>query len=241
MMRRAPGVLGDPGQYSRISSGAARRIWNMRKSMSIILSVLLLAIGFCHLAQASGPADRFKALGPDKSQATKASLFYPNDFEAAAARHPDPNGLVFFSLCRRAPFTSTTLYSPFSSGNVDAIVGDTTFPLVDGTQCYEPQNEQNIVVNPTNSQNIVTTANEYGYGFQALIYYSTDGGNTFSDVLLPHWDPATGWDRSIHPCAGRWRSCPGICCGRHALLFRACVRLQFHESDSERGRSGCFP
>jgi len=164
----------------------------MRKSMSIILSVLLLAIGFCHLAQAAGPADRFKALGPDKSQATKDSLFYPNDFEAAAARHPDPNGLVFFSLCRRAPFTSTTLYSPFSSGNVDAIVGDTTFPLVDGTQCYEPQNEQNIVVNPTNSQNIVTTANDYRYGFQALIYYSTDGGNTFSDVLLPHWDPATG-------------------------------------------------
>src|SRR5205807_3062343 len=165
---------GDPGQYSRISSGAARRIWNMRKSTSIILSVLLLAIGFCHLAQAAGPADRFKALGPDKSQATKDSLFYPNDFEAAAARHPDPNGLVFFSLCRRAPFTSTTLYSPFSSGNVDAIVGDTTFPLVDGTQCYEPQNEQNIVVNPTNSQNIVTTANDYRYGFQALIYYSTD-------------------------------------------------------------------
>ena len=52
----------------------------MRKSMSITLSVLLLAIGFCHLAQAAGPADRFKALGPDKSQATKDSLFYPNDF-----------------------------------------------------------------------------------------------------------------------------------------------------------------
>src|SRR5205823_6520673 len=62
----------------------------------------------------------------------------------------------------------------------------------DGTHCYEPQNEQNIVISPTNHQNIVTSANDYRYGFQALIYYSTDGGKTFSDVLLPGWDPATG-------------------------------------------------
>ncbi len=164
----------------------------MRKSNSIIVWVLALAAGSLDLAQAAGPAGHFKALGPDKSQAADDSLFYPNDFEAAAARHPDPNGLVFFSLCRRAPFTSTTLYSAFSGGNADAIVGDTTFTLVDGTQCYEPQNEQNIVINPTNSQNIVTSANDYRYGFQALIYYSTDGGNTFTDVLLPGWDPATG-------------------------------------------------
>src|SRR5258706_1257578 len=174
------------------TSSAARRIWNMRKSMWIILSVLFVARGFPEVAQAAPQADHFKALGPDRSQAREDSLFSPADFEAAAASHPDPNLLTFFSLCRRAPFTSPTLYSPISGANVDAIVNDTKFTLVDGTQCYNPQNEQNIVINPTNSQNIVTSANDYRFGFQALIYFSTDGGNTFSDVILPSWDPATG-------------------------------------------------
>lgn len=165
---------------------------NMRKCVSISLTVALLAVGSAHVAQAAGAPHQFKPLGPDKSRAAEDSLFYPNQFEAAAAAHPDPNGLVFFSLCRRAPFTSTTLYSPLAGGNADAIVGDTTFTLVDGTRCYNPQNEQNIVINPANSQNIVTSANDYRFGFQALIYFSTDGGATFTDVLLPGWDLATG-------------------------------------------------
>jgi len=157
-----------------------------------LFAVLVLA-AFSQLAQAAPPTDRFKALGPDKGQvAADDSLFFPNDFEAAAATHPDPNALVFFSLCRRAPFTSTTLYAPFSLVNANAIAKDTTFTLVDGTQCYNPQNEQNIVINPTNSQNVVTSANDYRFGFRAYIYFSTDGGNTFSDVILPSWDPATG-------------------------------------------------
>jgi hypothetical protein len=165
---------------------------NIRKSMWIVLSVLFLALGFSQLTQAQSPGDHFKALGPDKSQAAEDSLFYPNDFEAAAASRPDPNSLTFFSLCRRAPFTSTTLYSPISGANVDAIKNDTKFTLVDGTQCYNPQNEQNIVINPTNNQNIVTAANDYRFGFQALIYFSTDGGSTFTDVLLPGWDSFSG-------------------------------------------------
>jgi hypothetical protein len=165
---------------------------NMRKCVSISLTVALLAVGSAHVAQAAGAPHQFKPLGPDKSRAAEDSLFYPNQFEAAAAAHPDPNALVFFSLCRRAPFTSTNLYSPLAGGNADAIVGDTTFTLVDGTQCYNPQNEQNIVINPANSQNIVTSANDYRFGFQALIYFSTNGGATFTDVLLPGWDLATG-------------------------------------------------
>src|SRR5216683_1629980 len=161
-----------------------------RVSLVVCLAVLASAVSV--RAQAAPQADHFKALGPDKSQAREDSLFFPNDFEAAAASHPDPNGLTFFSLCRRAPFTSTTLYSPISGANVDAIVNDTKFTLVDGTQCYNPQNEQNIVINPTNSRNIVTSANDYRFGFRAFVYSSTDGGSTFADVMLPGWDPATG-------------------------------------------------
>src|SRR5215471_21317285 len=149
---------------------------SMLKSIATGLPVLLLAIGSSQATYAAG--DHFKPLGPDKSQAARDdSLFFPNEFEAATASQPDPNGLVFFSLCRRAPFTSTTLYAPFSGVNADAIVNDTTFPLVDGTLCYEPQNEQNIVVNPTNAQNVVTSANDYRFGFRAQVYFSTDGGN----------------------------------------------------------------
>ena len=150
-----------------------------------------LALASADLAAAAG--DHFKALGPDKgTRQSDDSLFWPAAFEAAAASHPDANRLVFFSRCRRAPFTSSTLYAPFDSSNVDAIVGDTTFTLADGTTCYEPQNEQNIVINPINEHNVVTTSNDYRYGFQAQIYVSTDGGATFSDVLLPGWDTATG-------------------------------------------------
>jgi hypothetical protein len=156
------------------------------------VAALLLALGHFGLTQAAQPANHFKALGPDKAQGGDDALFFPNDFEAATAGQPDPNGLVFFSLCRRAPFTSTTLYAPFSGVNADAIVHDTKFTLVDGTQCYEPQNEQNIVINPTNDLNVVTSANDYRYGFRAQVYFSRDGGNTFANVILPGWDPATG-------------------------------------------------
>jgi len=163
----------------------------MSSTYRILAAVAALLLGLS-VAQAAPPTTHFKALGPDKAQAWDDALFFPNDFEAATASRPDPNALTFFSLCRRAPFTSTTLYAPISGTNVDAIVNDTTFTLVDGTQCYNPQNEQNIVINPTNESNVVTSANDYRYGFQALVYVSKDGGNTFTNVILPGWDPATG-------------------------------------------------
>ena len=165
---------------------------NIRNFLSTGTAALLVTLASSYAAvQAAG--DHFKAQGPDKGQAARAdSLFYPGDFEAAVAAQPDPNNLVLFSLCRRAPFTSSTLYPSLAGGNVDAVIGDTTFTLVDGTQCYQPQNEQNIVVNPTNSANIVTSANDYRFGFQELVYVSMDGGNSFADVLLPGWDAATG-------------------------------------------------
>lgn len=162
--------------------------WFAAVSRSAALTAL---VAFSGVAQAAPPLSHFKALGPDKAQGNDDALFFPTDFEAVAASRPDANGLVLFSLCRRAPFTSPGLYSPFSGANTDAIVGDTTFTLADGTKCYEPQNEQNIVINPTNPANVVTSANDYRAGFRAYVYTSTDGGATFSNVLLPGWDPAT--------------------------------------------------
>jgi len=149
------------------------------------------ALALVSAGTANAAGSHFKALGPNKAQGGDDALFFPNDFEAVVASRPDPNGLVLFSLCRRAPFTSTMLYAPFSGVNANAIVNDTTFTLVDGTKCYNPENEQNIVINPTNESNVVTSANDYRYGFSAQVYFSTDGGNTFTNVILPGWAPAT--------------------------------------------------
>src|SRR5207244_7590718 len=96
----------------------------MRKSMCVVVSVLVVAVAFSPMAQAAQTRDHFKALGPDRSQGKDDSLFFPNDFEAAVASHPDPNALTFFSLCRRAPFTSTSLFSAFTAANTDTIVND---------------------------------------------------------------------------------------------------------------------
>lgn len=187
---------------------------NTRNCLSTGMLALLLTLGSSQVVA----QDHFKALGPNKAQANRDdSLFYPNDFEAAAAARPDPNGLVFFSLCRRAPFTSSALYATLSGGNVDAVVGDTTFVLVDGTRCGEPQNEQNIVVNPTNNLNVVTSSNDYRFGFQEFAYVSMDGGNSFADVLLPGWDAATGGSGQFtHVVAG---GDPVLAFGRDGTLY----------------------
>ena len=170
-----------------------QRIVEAARTLAVSIPLVLAGVlGGTQTAQAAQPVDHFKAGGPDRARGGDDALFYPNDFEAAVTGQPDPNRLVFFSLCRRAPFDTTSLYSPFGSGNADAIVNDTTFVLIDGTTCYEPQNEQNIVINPTNARNVVTASNDYRYGFQAQVYVSSDGGATHSDVLLPGWDTATG-------------------------------------------------
>ena len=202
-----------------------------RNALTTGIFALLLTLGSSHALA----GDHFKALGPDKAQANRDdSLFYPNDFEAAVAARPDPNSLVFLSLCRRAPFTSTTLYPALSGGNVDAVVGDTTFVLVDGTQCGEPQNEQNIVINPTNSANIVTSANDYRYGFQELVYVSMDGGHSFADVLLPGWDAATGGSGQFtHVAAG---GDPVLAFGQDGTLYF--LALVYDTSLANRTPSG---
>jgi BNR repeat-like domain len=170
---------------------------NPRKLFQLLAgSVLVGAMAFTvggpshqALAQAS---DHFKAQGPDRYQGGDNGLFSPSDFEQAAASHPVTGSLGYFSVCRYAPFTSNTFYNAFPLSNVDAIIGDTTFALNGGTTCYNPQNEMNIVSNPTNANNLVTSSNDYRYGFQEYIYYSTDHGATWHDVLLPGWSNLTG-------------------------------------------------
>lgn len=118
-----------------------------------------------------------------------SDLASPQIYEDAAQAHPVSLNQVLFSRCRTHPFNSSALYNPFSG---DVINGDSSSFYSDGTSCGSPQNEQNIVINPSDSSNIVTSANDYRYRFGACwAYVSKDSGATWQDVQLPGWTSST--------------------------------------------------
>jgi len=169
----------------------------VRAKICLVVSLLALFAVFV-LRSDSFPTqnvsrNHFKNSSPDPLAGGDDGLRTPLDFEAALASRPDANAKVFVSRCRFAPFSnSTSLYTPFAGTQTsDAVVGDTQFFFADGTHCYNPQNESNIVVNPTNPSNVVTSANEYRFDGDSA-YVSMDGGQTFTDVVLPARTGATG-------------------------------------------------
>lgn len=177
-------------------------------------------------------ADHFKATGPDRYQGGDDAMRTPQDFENAAAAQPNS----LFSLCRKAPFNtatpgSTSIYAPFTASNVDTIVNDTFTTYVDGTQCANPENEQNIAVNPTNKANVVTASNDYRYQFEwPYVYVSTDGGKTFSNVRLNGWDAQTGGqgDFKQFDAAG---GDPVLAYGPNGTLYYAALVYSFASSN----------
>ena len=143
-------------------------------------------------AAAAQGGNRFKASGPDMGAGEASELRTPLDFEEEAADNPQAGAQILFSRCRQAPFAvNTGLYNPLGGQEHDAIVGDTTFTFADGSTCYNPQNEQNIVINPSNSANVVTSANEYRADAH-VVYYSNDGGASWTNTILPGWTGSTG-------------------------------------------------
>jgi len=107
-------------------------------------------------------------------------------------------------------------------GNENVIVGDVTntFDHPSGPACFvgdqTPQNETTIVMDPSNSDNLIGGANDYRffveseerYDGAAGAYVSHDGGGTWSNVFMPGiseenggtyqgvGDPAFAWDPS---------------------------------------------
>ena len=126
--------------------------------------------------RAVAASDRFKATIPDGGAGEAGELRTPLQYEAEAADHPQTGSQSLFSRCRFAPFAgSVALFNAIVAPESDAITNDTQFFFADGTSCYNPQNEQNIVINPANAMNVVTSANEYRDNVHA-VYYSRDGG-----------------------------------------------------------------
>lgn len=173
---------------------ASRRVL---RRLGIIFAVALLgstAIGSTALAAAGGH-DRFQPSASDTTgeSGDLAELHDLQHFDEDAAAHPVKGTLGLFSQCRFAPFNGqTNLYPALAANEHDVIIADTLSTFADGTQCYNPQNEQNIVINPTNRNNIVTSSNDYRYGFGACwAYVTTDGGATWHDVIMPGWTNIT--------------------------------------------------
>jgi hypothetical protein len=170
----------------------------MKKAVSFALILLMFLVfalpysGSAGTQALAAAGDHFKPSSPTPLGPADDNLRTPADFEAAAAAAPLPTGQVLVSRCRFAPFNGNpNFYAPFSAGVSDAIVADTQFAYADGTQCYNPQNESNIVVNPTNPNNVVTSANEYRFD-GASAFTSFDGGASWVNVVIPGRTGATG-------------------------------------------------
>ncbi len=158
----------------------------------VLLSVLVLSAAGVYIPAQAAAGDRFKPSGAVQDGNPADALRTPLDFEAAAAANPVALNEAFVSRCRFAPFNNnTSFYGSLAAGTSNAVVGDTKFSFADGSQCYNPQNESNIVVNPTNSNNVVSSANEYRFDGDS-VFTSFDGGKTFTDVALPGRTGATG-------------------------------------------------
>ena len=160
-----------------------------------IAAVLGIACGLLVLANSSrafAASDRFRATIPDGGAGEAGELRTPLQFEQEAASHPQTGSQSLFSRCRFPPFAgSVAVFNTIVAPEYDAIFGDTAFSFADGTRCYSPQNEQNIAINPVNAQNVVTSANEYRDNVHA-VYYSTNGGQSWTNVFLPGWTRSSG-------------------------------------------------
>jgi hypothetical protein len=159
------------------------------RQFAVIGAAALLSTGLT-LGTAHAASNRFKASGPDMGAGEGSELRTPLQFEEEALNNPLAGTQVLFSRCRRTPFDAP-LYGALGAHESDAVVGDTTFAFADGSTCYNPQNEQNIVINPVNKQHLVTSANEYRYNAH-VAYYSKDRGTSWTNVILPGWTRSTG-------------------------------------------------
>jgi hypothetical protein len=156
------------------------------------MAIAAAALAVASPNRALAAHDRFQATIADGGENEAGELRTPQEFENEALAHPQSNTQSLFSRCRRAPFNGTVgLYNPLTAPEYDAIVDDTLFELADGSTCYNPQNEQNILINPANPQNVVTSSNEYRIDGHA-VYYSRDGGHSWANVVLPGWTSSTG-------------------------------------------------
>jgi hypothetical protein len=176
----------------------------MKHSRFLVLLSLCVAAA-TGVAAAAGFENRFQPMGIDGAGGPtpiKKPRWTLQDFEDVAAANrtsgaafgaPEVNAIVLFSQCRAL---TSTLYPSLAASESDAVVGDTPFAFVSplpglSSVCFNPQNENNIVINPLNASNLVTSANEYR-GNVHVAYVSFDRGGSWRNVVLPGWTRDSG-------------------------------------------------
>ena len=174
----------------RIVAGSTFRRLSLIAALSLIGATVFSGTSVA----ASGGHDRFRASATDEGAGEGSELRTPAEYEEDAAEHPVTGSQALFSRCRFSPFAGDTgVYGALASWEHDVVVNDQPFAFADGTSCYEPQNESNIVINPTNPNNIVSSSNDYRYGFGVCwAYVTTDRGAHWSNVVIPGWSNITG-------------------------------------------------
>lgn len=171
------------------------------------MAVIALVVGALPFASANG-ANRhreFLPVSPFLDEGASEELVTPQDFERSAAENPVSGSQVLFSRCRKAPFNNDSGFYPSLVGEADTIEDDIALTYADGSQCFNPQNEQNIAVDPQHSNVVITSANDYRDDFvNCYVYRSTDSGATWVNTPLPGWQNVWGnfGVMSRNPCGG---------------------------------------
>jgi hypothetical protein len=109
--------------------------------------------------------------------------------------------------------------------NVDQIVGDAIVGAGSQTGCSTAQNENSIAVNPYNPKNLVAGTNDYRVfntreqrnDSSGWAYTSFDGGNTWTNVQLPHLTFQTGATSALSYLDGAGD--PAIAFGPHNTVY----------------------
>jgi hypothetical protein len=215
-----------------VASRLARRLW------PIVVVALLGSILVSGASLAAGGAtNHFRASIVDGIESEGLEAAESRDilhFEEEAEQHPVSDNQILVSRCRFDPFAGATgMYAPLASWEHDVIVDDTDFAFADGTSCWNPQNEQNIVINPTNPNNLVTSANDYRFEFRCFVYVSMDGGDTWQNVALPGWSVPTGAKGNFKSggCGGD----PVVAFGPDGTLYFAGLTYFFDQFPAHQG------
>lgn len=101
---------------------------------------------------------------------------------------PDANALLQHGW-PKVPFVQGRVNFPSQFVNADMIANE---------QDAQPmQNESSIAINPTNPRNLIGSAVDYRGQSQTWVYYSTNGGDTWTNVQLGY--PHPGWRSTNDP------------------------------------------
>ncbi len=173
----------------------------MLKTVTVLLAGVASALALAPTATAAPPApevSRHVAHHAVHQQASRPHNPLLKDRLAEEEDEDEPSAPGIKAQCRK--YVGKPNPYPATGSNVDMINGDNIVAAGSQAGCYTAQNETTIASNPNNPANIVSGANDYrvyssregGQDSSSYAYTSMDGGQTWTDVLIPGLTYSTG-------------------------------------------------